>query len=75
MSQLESVMVLGFVVVILLISLLVDCHSRQSQSAQRVRVKIPGYAQAMVTLITHDSATGFRAEDAVDFSPVITLSR
>ena len=56
-------------------SLLVACHSWQPQSAQRVRVKIPGHAQAMVTLITHDSPTGLRAEDAVDFSPVITLPR
>ena len=26
-------------------------------------------------MITHDGATGFRAEDAVDFSPIITLTR
>ena len=68
-------MVLDFVFVILLVSLLVACHSLQPESAQRVRVKIPGHAQALVTLVTHDRATGFRAEDTVDFSPVITLSR
>src|SRR5438128_1759119 len=39
---------------------LVACHSWQPQSAQRVRVKISGHAQALVTLITHDSAPGFR---------------
>jgi len=28
----------------------------------------------VVALITRDGATGFRAEDAVDFSPVIALA-
>ena len=31
-------------------------------------LRLPGHAQALVTLITHNRATGFRAEDAVDFS-------
>src|SRR5207249_7434810 len=75
MSQPALVTASGFVLVILLVSLLVTCQSWQSQSAQRVRIKIPSHPQPMVTLITHDSATGFRAEDAVDFSPAITLPR
>ena len=68
-------MALEFVLVILLVSLLVTRHSWQPQSVQHVHVKTPGHAQAMVTLITHDGPTGFRSEDAVDFSPVITSSR
>jgi len=33
-----------------------------------VRVDTPGHAQAVVTLITDNGATGFRSEDAVEFS-------
>jgi hypothetical protein len=75
MSQPVPVTALDFVLVMILGSLLVACHSWQPQSVQRVRVKTPGHTQAVVALITHNRPTGFRAEDAVDFSAVITLSR
>jgi hypothetical protein len=71
----ESVLALDFVVIILLDSLLVTSQSWQRQSMERVQVKTPGHAQAVVALITHDGATGFRPGDAVDFSTVIPLSR
>ncbi len=74
MSQLESVMTSDFVLVMFFSSLVV-CHSWKPQSVQRVRVKTPGHTQAVVALITCNGPTSFRAEDAVDFSPVITLSR
>src|SRR3979411_1184701 len=67
-------MAFDFVLVIFVVSLLVVRHSRQPQSLQRVGVKTPGQAQAVVTLITHDRATRPRAVNSVDFSLVITLA-
>jgi hypothetical protein len=67
-------MALDFVLFILLVSLLITRHSWQPQSAQGVHLKASGHAQAVVALISHDGAPGFRAEDAVEFSLVITLS-